>query len=210
MTVVADQVMLGMVREGLGLLQEQHEVFTILRMFILDEQKLDERQHAKCAMIKSSTSRRPRIATRGMRSAPAAPASSDKEWAQLTLGELHDFCGSSSYVLQVIVEEVDDDETVTRRLQAVEVGETYRRYRVTRDLVVKVSLVNFGSSDVVLQTFYKSEEGEAEDEGPITLKPWAQMSLDNLQTKLEEGQLRDTIILEDRRQGTTLRLLFEA
>mmetsp|Transcript_17609 Transcript_17609/g.58027 ORF Transcript_17609/g.58027 Transcript_17609/m.58027 type:complete len:234 (-) Transcript_17609:176-877(-) len=191
------------------LLQEQHDVFSILRMFILDEKKLDKAQQEKCVMIKSNSSGRPRVATRGMRSVQTASSSSDKDWAKLTLEELHDFCGKSPYVLQVIVEESDEDEVENRRLRAVEVGEAFRRYKVTEDFVVTVSLVNFGSSEIVMQTLYKSDDAEPQDEGSAVLPPWSRQSLDHVQTRLEEGQRCDTIILQDKRQGTTLQLLFE-
>ncbi|EKX31988.1 hypothetical protein GUITHDRAFT_148929 [Guillardia theta CCMP2712] len=215
------EMVMEMIREGIVLTQQDDEEFAILRMFILDEKHLSKEQHEKLERIMVVQPPAPppkRSRTRGIY-VLQGPAEQEgavlerKNLAQLTLDEIHDFCGISRLKLQVVVvEEENEDE---RRLKAVETGDMQRKYRVRRGKDIKFAVANLGEEEVRLRVFYLGPstgdgedvgQGEQEVEG-IVLQPMTKQEL-VMRTCLGEGQDRDTVILRHA-DGTELRLVLE-
>ncbi|EKX31993.1 hypothetical protein GUITHDRAFT_121839 [Guillardia theta CCMP2712] len=198
------EMVMEMIREGIVLTQQDDEEFAILRMFILDEKHLSKEQQEKLERIMVV---QPLLLHDGCL---ALEVQSPENLAQLTLDEIHDFCGISRLKLQVVVvEEENEDE---RRLKAVETGDMQRKYRVRRGKKITLHLANLGEEEVRLRVFYVGPStGDGEDVGQgeqeqeeIVLEPMTRQEL--ISTQLEEGQESDTVILRHA-DGTELRLV---
>ena len=212
-------MVMEMIREGIVLTQQDDEEFAILRMFILDEKHLSKEQQKKLERIMvvqppAPPRRMPRprgSVSRGSDSELVAPEEERKSLAQLTLDEIHDFCGMSRLKLQVVVvEEENEDE---RRLKAVETGDMQRKYRVRRGKQITLHLANLGEEEVSLRVFYlgpstgAGEDGgqEEQEQAEMELEPMTKQEL--ISTHLQEGQERDTVILRHMDGTELLRLV---